>query len=224
MRRVHSGPIVVMSTNSTPSRAAGTITSCTCGPSTTIEKTTSASCATSAGDAATVAPCSCAHASAVDVVRFHTVSSWPARRRFAACREPMMPRPIHPRFMRREATSAGHPDPRPDEEEAWPRARLSNPSKPVAVCDRRSLRARAHVELGEDPRDVDARGLLGHEQPLADLAVRRALGDHREHLALARHQAERVAGLALDVLGLGVAALGQGEPGADEEAARLARA
>ena len=32
---------------------------------------------------------------------------------------------------------------------------------------------------------MDARSLLGHEQPLADLAIRRALGNHREDLSLA---------------------------------------
>src|SRR3954469_3863238 len=60
------------------------------------------------------------------------------------------------------------------------------------VRDGGRLRAAAHVELREDPRDVDARGLLGHEELRADLAVRRAAGDEREHLTLARRQAERV--------------------------------
>ena len=52
--------------------------------------------------------------------------------------------------------------------------------------------AAADVELGEDARDVDARGLLGHEELRADLAVRGARGDQLEHLALARREAERV--------------------------------
>ena len=58
--------------------------------------------------------------------------------------------------------------------------------------DRRRLGAAADVELGEDPRHVHARGLLGHEELRADLAVRRAAGEQREHLALARREAERV--------------------------------
>ena len=48
-------------------------------------------------------------------------------------------------------------------------------------------------ELGEDVADVDADGLLADEQALADLAVRPALGDQGEHLALAVGQAEGVA-------------------------------
>ena len=59
--------------------------------------------------------------------------------------------------------------------------------------DRRGLRARADVELGEDARDVHARGLLGHEQLGADLAVGRPAGDEVEDLAFARRQPERVA-------------------------------
>src|SRR4051812_4870190 len=63
------------------------------------------------------------------------------------------------------------------------------------VRDGRRLRAAAHVELREDPRHVHARGLLGHEELRADLAVRRAAGDEREHLALAGREAERILGL-----------------------------
>src|SRR5829696_7988743 len=58
--------------------------------------------------------------------------------------------------------------------------------------DGRRLGAAADVELGEDARDVHARGLLSHEQLRADLAVRRAAGQQLEHLALARREAERV--------------------------------
>src|SRR5215212_3408650 len=53
-----------------------------------------------------------------------------------------------------------------------------------AVRDGGRLGAGAHVELGEDARDVHARGLLGHVEPGADLAVRRAAGHEGEHLAL----------------------------------------
>src|SRR6185436_4472721 len=61
-----------------------------------------------------------------------------------------------------------------------------------AMGDRRRLGAAADVELGENAGDVHARGLLGHEQLRADLAVRRAAGQQLEHLALARRQAEGV--------------------------------
>ena len=64
--------------------------------------------------------------------------------------------------------------------------------EPDAVGDRRGLRAGAHVELGEDARDVDARGLLGHVQRRADLAVRAPVGEQGQHLALARREPERV--------------------------------
>ena len=50
-------------------------------------------------------PCSAAHCSAFSRVRLKTVSSWPARRRFAAWREPMMPSPMKP-------TSTAAPPPR----------------------------------------------------------------------------------------------------------------
>src|SRR3954466_3816656 len=71
--------------------------------------------------------------------------------------------------------------------------------QPEAMRAARRLGARAHVELGEDPRDVDAGGLLGHEERGADLAVGPARGDEREDLALARRQPERVL-VVLDAL------------------------
>jgi hypothetical protein len=53
----------------------------------------------------------------------------------------------------------------------------------VAVRDGRGLGPAADVELGQDPRHVDARGLLGHVQRGADLAaVRRAGGEQRRDL------------------------------------------
>ena len=42
---------------------------------------------------------------------------------------------------------------------------------------------------------MDARGLLGHVELLADLAVGGAARDQLEHLALALGEAERVVGL-----------------------------
>ena len=83
------------------------------------------------------------------------------------------------------------------------RCRDESPPRPAQPAERQpvqmqpvrhrgGLRAAAHAELAEDPRDVHAGRLLGHEQRRADLAVGRALGDQREHLALARGQAERV--------------------------------
>src|SRR5215207_6025528 len=50
--------------------------------------------------------------------------------------------------------------------------------------------ARAHVELGEDARDVHAGGLFGHEELLADLTVGSSAGDELEHGELAFGQAE----------------------------------
>src|SRR3954463_469771 len=78
-----------------------------------------------------------------------------------------------------------------------------------AMRDRRRLGAAAHVELGEDARDVHARGLLGHEELRADLAVRGALRDQREHLPLAGGEAEAVLVLfRLGSLGVGVGGRG----------------
>ena len=70
------------------------------------------------------------------------------------------------------------------------RATLLN--QPYAVSDRRGLRAGTHVELGEDARDVDARGLLGHVQRGADLAVGAPIGQQGQHLPFAGREPERV--------------------------------
>src|SRR4051812_41164386 len=95
--------------------------------------------------------------------------------------------------------------------------------QPEPVRDGGRLRAAAHVELGKDPRDVDARGLLGHVELSADLAVRRAAGDKREHLALARREAERVAGPRGLLHGRGpVAVAVKSQAGAGDEALDLA--
>src|SRR5215218_4524624 len=60
-----------------------------------------------------------------------------------------------------------------------------------AVGNRGCLTAAGDPELGEDPRDVDAGGLRGNEQRLADLPVRPALGDQCQHLGLTVREAER---------------------------------
>jgi Glycosyl transferase family 2 len=95
--------------------------------------------------------------------------------------------------------------------------RLGGDAEPVG--NRRGLRARADVELGEDARDVDARGLLGHVEPRADLPVGRALGQQLEHLALARRQTERVLVDLLDRLRL--RRLSRVQPGPGGEPAGL---
>ena len=100
MRRASAGAIVVQSTNSVPSGAPAAAPSSpssiasTWAPSTTIVITASAPSAASRGEPATVAPCSFAQASAVSRVRLKTWSSWPARTRFAAWRDPMIPSPM----------------------------------------------------------------------------------------------------------------------------------
>ncbi len=101
------GAIVDMSTTSAPGGAAlaapsgPSRTDSTCGPSTTIVITASASRAASAGVAAARVPCSAAQSAAVARVRFHTVTSWPARTSWSAMREPMIPRPMKATRMRR---------------------------------------------------------------------------------------------------------------------------
>jgi hypothetical protein len=93
------GPIVEQSTNIVPVAAcvaapsSPSRTSRTWGPSTTIVMTISAPAPARAGVSAATAPCSSANPRAVDAVRFQTVSSWPARLRLAAIRDPMIPRP-----------------------------------------------------------------------------------------------------------------------------------
>src|SRR4051795_13133183 len=69
--------------------------------------------------------------------------------------------------------------------------------EPEAVRDGGRLGAGAHVELGEDAGDVHARGLLGHVQLRADLAVRGAPGHQGQHLALARGEPEGVGAVLL---------------------------
>ena len=57
--------------------------------------------------------------------------------------------------------------------------------------DRGRFNATGDPQLGQDTRDVDAGGLGGDEQRLADLPVGPALGDQGEHLGLAFREAER---------------------------------
>src|SRR5437764_386148 len=125
-------------------------------------------------------------------------SSGSARARFAAGSGPMMPSPSQATRTRPEANrSTGG----------------SAVCEPEAVRDGGGLRAAADVELGEDPRDVDARRLLGHVELGADLAVGGATGDEGEDLALARGQAEGVLGLvAGGCLGLGRAVEPESRP------------
>ena len=78
---------------------------------------------------------------------------------------------------------------------------------------------------------MDARGLLGHVELRADLAVRGAAGDEREDLALARREAEGVLGrrgLALSVrravaLAVAVAVVVDAQARPRDEALDLAR-
>jgi GGDEF domain-containing protein len=61
---------------------------------------------------------------------------------------------------------------------AWERAAdVASGREVQAVRNGRGLGATAHAELAQDPRDVHAGRLLGHEQGRADLPVRGALGD-----------------------------------------------
>src|SRR5919197_1849598 len=195
------GEIVDMSTQSVPGAARSAAPSSprsiasTWSPSTTIVMTTSAAAAASAGVPATAAPCSAAKASALARVRLKTVSSCPARLTFAAIREPMIPKPMKPTRMAR-ILWRGRRCPGSDRE-------------PVAVRDRGCLGARAHVELREDARDVDAGGLLGHVELRADLAVGGAASHELEHLALAGRQPERVAGRRLGLGDVGRRTEGQ---------------
>src|SRR5436305_6250791 len=64
--------------------------------------------------------------------------------------------------------------------------------EPEPVRHRGRLGAAAYSELGEDARYVHAGGLLRHVERVPDLAICPALGHEREHLALARSEAERL--------------------------------
>ena len=58
--------------------------------------------------------------------------------------------------------------------------------------ERRRLDPTTDVELAQDARDVDARGLGAHEQLGADLAVGVAGGDEAEYVALPGSEVEAV--------------------------------
>src|ERR1051325_3167775 len=62
---------------------------------------------------------------------------------------------------------------------------LNNPQLPAAD---RGLRAVAHVELGEDVRDVILHRALGEAEAVGDLFVRGAVAEESENLALAARQ------------------------------------
>src|SRR5215217_5778812 len=66
-----------------------------------------------------------------------------------------------------------------------------SPAEPQAVGDRGRLPATGHPELGQDAGHVQAGGLGGDEQRLADLAVGVAGGHQLEHLGLPSGEAER---------------------------------
>src|SRR5215218_1019019 len=66
-----------------------------------------------------------------------------------------------------------------------------SPAEPQAVGDRGRLPATGHPELGQDAGHVQAGGLGGDEQRLADLAVGVAGGHQLEHLSLPSGEAER---------------------------------
>src|SRR5436190_11629745 len=70
---------------------------------------------------------------------------------------------------------------------------FSDPVRSVesdALGDGCSVNPSVYAELAENVRHVHARGLLGHEQRLADLPVRQACRHQRENFRFARCQAE----------------------------------
>src|SRR5262245_40252588 len=73
--------------------------------------------------------------------------------------------------------------------------------KPQALSRGCGLDPRADVELAEDARDVNARRLLCHVEPLPDLAVGHALGEQLQHLEFARGEAEVIGHAGLPVRG-----------------------
>ena len=132
-----------------------------------------------AGEAATVPPCSAAHASARSRVRLKTVSSWPACARFAAMREPMIPGPTKPTGLTRP----------------WP------PPPGVSIrsrCPARSVAGRLRRQLLAVEQVAPARARLAAVRARRRVAA--ALGDERvghvlERLDLA-HDAVAAAVLA----------------------------
>ena len=112
------------------------------------------------------------------------------------CSSRCWPTPIPPSATgRRPTPSSSRSYPRPPSPGAEARG------QPQAVRGGGRLDARAHAELGQDARDVDAGGLLGDEQRLADLAVGVPLGHQREDGELALGEPEAV---DLGVVGGGV--------------------
>ena len=167
-------------------RAGGAVvgpssTASTSGPSTTIVITSSRRAGRGRrrpGDGG--ARVLVAQASAVAAVRFQTVTSWPAARRFAAIRDPMIPRPRKAMRMRRSyAAPGGGPSPPPPgvsirrrspgrrlaralgpESSPLSRLRPRAPSRaaaraarrvPAALGDQRQLHRRERLDLARDP-------------------------------------------------------------------------
>src|SRR5919202_1480882 len=178
IRRVSAGAIVDMSTQSAPSLAPATTpsspsrTSSTCAPSTTIVITTSLRAPTSAGVAASAAPCSLANASARERVRLWTISSQPARARFAAMREPMIPSPMKP-----TRSTARHPR---SEREADDRDGGEDRDREAPV----ERLARAAEQLRPDPGRGEIRGdeRGGDEQPARRERACRGERDERDEV------------------------------------------
>ena len=78
------------------------------------------------------------------------------------------------------------------EPQSQPQPGRSRSAQMQPVRHSRGLSSATHAKLAEDPRDVHAGRLLGHEQRRPDLTVGRALGEQRQHLTLARGEPERV--------------------------------
>src|SRR5579883_1241014 len=144
-----------------------------------IVMTASASCAASLGESATRAPVS---ASAFSRLRLSTVSSWPARRRFRAMPEPMLPSPMNPIFIAPAKRSR----------------KASNPERDVLFplsgsCSSLLLDvllhvSRAHFRAVHIPLRVrrDAFRIARNRPRLVENAVRRPIRDKRNHRPVLR--------------------------------------
>ena len=71
---------------------------------------------------------------------------------------------------------------------------LASPHETVLIGVDHRLHPVAQVQLGEHPSDMCFHGRFGHEQLPGDLAVRQALGDERQNLALPLGEFGKLAG------------------------------